>query len=216
MPVGAVQDLEDVGGHLELGQRGDGVAAVLVARGGVQVGHDSGSPLLRYVGRLHAVAEDVDVVREVGEPDGGRQVVEGASPVLAARLHKGWAGGARQHGGLAEPYVQVELRSPARDRVARGGGGARPLDECFAEAGALPVHPRSVRLEQRERLGVEDGAADLPKQREGCLVDLAAAPLVEDGPGGSVHACSSAPVLSTCRPRRTLRAARLPSSSSRR
>ena len=114
--------------------------------------------------------------------------------VLAAAEDEGRAGGARQHGGLAEPDVQVELRAPAGHRVARGGGGARPLDECFAEAGALPVHPRAVRLEERERLGVEDGAADLLEEREGCLVDLLAAPLVEDRLGGSVHAGSFARV----------------------
>ena len=115
VPVRAVQDLEHVRGHLELGQGRHRVAAVLVARGRVQVGDDFGPPLLRHVVRLDAVAEDVDVGREVREPHRRRQVGERAGAVLAAAEDEGRAGGARQHGGLAEPDVQVELRPPAGD-----------------------------------------------------------------------------------------------------
>ena len=113
------------------------------------------------------------------QADGGREVRQGARPLHAVGEDEGRAGGAGEHGRLAEPDVQVQLGAPARHHVARRRGRPRPLHECFADAGALAVHPGAVRLEKRERFRVEHGAADLVEQPEGRLVDLAAAAVVE-------------------------------------
>ena len=69
------------------------------------------------------------------------------------------------------------MRAPARHRVAGGHGGKRIVDEPLTDADALALDAGAVRLEQRERLGVEHHESDAVQQPQGGVMDPQA-PLV--------------------------------------
>ena len=95
------------------------------------------------------------------ERDGRPQVGEPAWTLLAAVEDEGRSKGPREHRRGVQSHAQVEVGAAAGHGVAGRYRRQSLCDELLAEAGPLTVDLCPVRLEQRERLGVEHGAADI-------------------------------------------------------
>ena len=113
------------------------------------------------------------------ERDGRSQVGERPRTLLTGIEYEGRPGGAGEHRWGVESHTQVEVGAAAGHSIAGRHRRQSLRDELLAEADPLTLDHGPVRLEQRERLGVEHDAPDVAQQPQRGGVDLLTTLLVQ-------------------------------------